>query len=42
MWLDGYNCSVNGKVSGTIKTNLDTSNIYFITDNRRDEKPDSD
>jgi len=31
-WIDGYNCSINKSVCGTIKTNIDTSALFFITE----------
>lgn len=35
MWVDGYNNSVHRKFVTTIKTNVDTSNLYFFNDPRK-------
>lgn len=37
LWLDGYNCSINKSVCGTIKTTIDTANLYFITEKTNDK-----
>lgn len=35
MWIDGYNNAVHKDFVTTLKTNTDTSNIYFCNDPRK-------
>lgn len=35
IWIDGYNNAVHRDWVTTLKTNIDTSNIYFINDPRK-------
>ena len=33
-WIDGYNNAIHRDFVTTLKTNTDTSNVYFINDPR--------
>ena len=35
MWIDGYNNAVHRDFVTTIRTNVDTSNLYFFNDPRK-------
>lgn len=34
-WIDGYNNAVHRDFVTTLKTNTDTSNVYFFNDPRK-------
>lgn len=40
-WIDGYNNAIHREWCTTLKTNTDTSNIYFLNDPRK-KKTDTD
>ncbi len=42
MWIDGYNNAVHKDWVTTLKTNIDTSNIYFFNDPRPKDEANSD
>lgn len=41
VWIDGYNNAIHRDFVTTLKTNTDTSNVYFFNDPRTKNKANS-